>query len=119
MDKEEEKALEELTEEIIEEEANENSSLSNETRKEKDVKDIKAKANEVLINKLLKSPITWIIVGLGFFVFFVAILIYVIDIDLSGKGNTKPGYYPSTCSKVYWTWERSEYYESLTSQSRL
>ncbi|MCI9279182.1 MAG: hypothetical protein HFJ02_00050 [Bacilli bacterium] len=112
MDKEEEKALEELTEEIIEEEANENSSLSNETRKEKDVKDIKAKANEVLINKLLKSPITWIIVGLGFFVFFVAILIYVIDIDLSGKGNTKPGYYPSTCSKVYWTWERSEYYEA-------
>ena len=46
MDKEEEKALEELTEEVVEEEANENSSLSDETRKEKEVKDIKAKANE-------------------------------------------------------------------------
>ena len=112
MDKEEEKALEELTEEVVEEEANENSSLSDETRKEKEVKDIKAKANEALINKLLRNPMTWVIVGLGFLVFFIAILIYVMDFDLSGKGNTKPGYYPSTCNKVYWTWERSEYYEA-------
>ncbi len=110
MDKEEEKALEELTEEVVEEEASENSSLSDETRKE--VKDVKAKANEALINKLLKSPITWMIVGVGGFVFFVAILIYVMDFDLFGKGNTKPGYYPSTCNQVYWTWERDEYYEA-------
>ncbi len=112
MDKEEEKALEELTEEVVEEEASENSSLSDETRKEKEIKDVKAKANEALIKKLLKSPITWMIVGVGFITIFIAILIYIMDFDLSGKGNTKPNYYPSTCNKVYWTWERNEYYEA-------
>ncbi len=138
MDKEEEKALEELTEEVEKEEANENSSLSSDELKKisQDVieepntieeiakptslnplkitaplENAKAHAKKGFLDLIKKHP--YILAGfLIIFIIMIGILIYAMNYDLNGVGHPKPSFYVEAPSygKVFLTWESEAYY---------
>lgn len=139
MDKEEEKALEELTEEIIEEEATENSSLSDDlaTISEEAVENpntVEEIANQTTLNPLkITAPIEhakaqakktflelikehpYILAGIFIvFIIMIGILIYAMNYDLNGVGRPKPSFYVEapSCGKVLFTWESEAYYKA-------
>ncbi len=75
------------------------------------VEDAKAVAQKKILSILLKNPIFWIVIGIGFFL-FIAILFLHMDFDLVGVGEVKPKYYQTpSCGRVYLTWENPVYTE--------
>ncbi len=130
MDKEEEKVL---TEEVIEEEATENSSLSNglENKSEDEenvkeiarqsvlnpinlnglIKDIKAQTKKGFLKLIKKHPYI-IAIFIIIFIIIMGILIFAMDFDVYGKGKPNLTYYYNRCDKIFLTWESEIYYNA-------
>lgn len=70
----------------------------------------KSQMKKKIFFALIKSPVFWVILGIGILV-FLAILIFQMDWDLYGVSEPKPKYYNKapSCGKVYFTWEKESY----------
>ena len=86
----------------------------------RNIKNPKAKAKKgildfIMAHKAITFSTLGVLGGLG----FIAILIFQLNFDLVGIGNTKPSYYTETpsCGKVFLTWETEAYYNAHKNDS--